>query len=74
MARETLDFTDRELYYVCLAFKNYLNDRETWISKSGAKIINSTIKKITNNGLKRKDPKKIIHPIYGFNDGDDLNG
>lgn len=68
MEREKIDFTDKELYYVALAFESHLNSRDTWISKSGAKVINSALKKITDNGLKRKNPKSIIHPIYGFKD------
>lgn len=68
MEREKLDFTDKELYYVALAFESYLNSRDTYISKKGAKIINSVIKKIIDNGMKRKDPKTILHPILNFNE------
>jgi hypothetical protein len=64
--REPLDFTDKELYYISLAFESYLCNKNTWISKSGAKIINKTIKKIIDNGLKRKDPKSILHSILDF--------
>ena len=66
MEREKIDFTDKELYYVALAFESHLNSRDTWISKGGAKVINNAIKKITENGLKRKNPKSILHPIYQF--------
>ena len=66
MEREKIDFTDKELYYVALAFESHLNSRDTWISKGGAKVINNAIKKITENGLKRKTPKSILHPIYQF--------
>ena len=45
MEREKIDFTDKELYYVALAFESYLNSRETWVSKGGTKVINSTLKK-----------------------------
>jgi len=68
MERDKIDFTDKELYYVALAFQSHLQSRETWISKGGAKVINSALKKITDNGLKRKNPKSILHPIYGFGD------
>ena len=68
MGREKIDFTDKELYYVALAFESHLNSRDTWISKGGAKVINNAIKKITENGLKRKNPKSILHPIYQFED------
>jgi len=54
MEREKIDFTDKELYYVALAFESHLNSRDTWISKGGAKVINNAIKKITENGLKGK--------------------
>lgn len=70
MEREKIDFTDKELYYVALAFESHLNSKDTWISKSGAKVINSALKKITDNGLKRKNPKSILHPIYGFKDNE----
>ena len=68
MKREKIDFTDKELYYITLAFESHLNSRDTWISKGGAKVINSALKKIINNGLKRKNPKSILHPIMNFND------
>ena len=68
MEREKIDFTDKELYYVALAFQSYLESKETWISKSGAKIINSVLQKIVDNGMKRKNPKSILHPIYRFED------
>jgi len=66
MKRNTIDFTDKELYYVALAFESHLNSRDTWINEKDAKMINSVIKKIIENGLKRKNPKSIIHPIYKF--------
>ena len=66
MSREKLDFTDRELNILALSIESYLNNRETWISAGKAKVINSTIEKITSNGLKRKNPEKIISPIYTF--------
>lgn len=69
MEREKIDFTDKELYYVALAFESHLNSRDTWISKSGAKVINSTLQKIVDNGMKRKNPKSILHPVLKFNDG-----
>lgn len=71
MKREKLDFTDRELYYISLAFQTHLNSRDTWISKGGARVINSALKKIVDNGMKRKDPKSILHPIYKFKDEND---
>lgn len=64
MKREKIDFTDKELYYVSLAFETYLNSRDTWISVGGAKVINSVLKKIVDNGLKRKKPESILHPIW----------
>lgn len=61
-------FTDKELYYVALAFESHLNSRDTWINEESAKVINSAIKKIIDNGMKRKNPKSILHPIIQFND------
>jgi len=68
MEREKIDFTDKELYYVALAFESHLNSRETWISKGDAKVINSALQKIVDNGMKRKNPKSILHPIQRFDD------
>jgi hypothetical protein len=66
MEREKLDFTDKELYYIALAFESYLMDRDTWISKSGAMVINNTLRKIIDNGMKRKNPKSILYPIINL--------
>ena len=66
MERKKIDFTDNELYYVALAFESYLNDRNTYISKGGAKVINAAITKIVDNGLTRKNPESILHPIKSF--------
>jgi len=65
MKREPIDLTDDELYSVCLAIKSHLNSRDTYMGKKGARNFNSLIKKLTDNGLKRKD-KTRIHPIYTF--------
>ena len=65
MSRE-IDFTDKELYYIALSIESHINSRDTWISKGGARVINSAIKKIVDNGMKRKNPKKILHPIKHF--------
>jgi hypothetical protein len=64
--RKKIDFTDKELYRVSLAFESYLNNRDTWISKGGAMVINNTLKKIIDNGMQRKNPKSILHPIKEF--------
>ena len=66
--REQLDFTDNELYYISLAFESFLNDRNTWLGIKGTRIVNSTLTKITQNGLKRKNYKKILAPIHKFED------
>ena len=66
MKREKIDFTDKELYFVALAFSSYLNDRDTWISKGNAIVINHAIKKITVNGMGRKDYENILQPIWNF--------
>nr|AKH46766.1 hypothetical protein [uncultured marine virus] len=68
MKREKIDFTDKELYRVALAFESYLYDRNTWYNRGGAMVINNALKKIRENGLKRKNPKSILHPIMEFND------
>ncbi len=68
MKREKIDFTDKELYYIALSIKSHLSSRETYFSPNGARVFNSAVKKILNNGLKRKDPKSILHPIMKFDD------
>ena len=64
--RNKLNFTDRELYSISLAIESHLNSRDTYMSKGGAKVFNSVIKKICDEGMKRKDPKSILHPIFKF--------
>lgn len=66
--KRNIDFTDKELYYVALSLRCYLNDRDTWIGKGGAKILNSVLKKVRESGMKRKNPKSILHPIKNFDD------
>ena len=68
MEREKIDFTDKELYYVALAFESHINSRDTYIGKNDAKIIKRTLQKIIDNGMKRKNPKSILHPIINFDD------
>ena len=66
MKREKIDFTDKELYYVALAFDSYIYSRDSWITKGGARVINNAIKKIIDNGMKRKNHKSILRPIFNF--------
>lgn len=66
MKRQPLDLTDAELYRLSLALASYINNRDTWLSKSGARITNNLIKKVCNNGLTRKKPEDVISPIYDF--------
>ena len=66
--RDTLDFTDKELYHIMLAFSSYLSDRDTWISKGGARVINNAIGKITENAMKRKNFKSILSPLIDFDE------
>jgi hypothetical protein len=66
MKREKLDFTDKELTYMCLALSKYIGSRDTWFSKGSAIIVNNTIKKIYENGMKRKNKEKILYPLVNF--------
>ena len=68
MARNKIDFTDKELYCVALAIKSNLQSRETYWTKQSAANFNRMIKKIIDEGLKRKDPKYILHPIVDFDE------
>lgn len=63
---KSIYFTDKELYYVALAFESHLNSRDTWTSSQGAKIISNTLKKIEKSGMVRGNPKSILHPIIDF--------
>jgi hypothetical protein len=64
--RNTFDFTDKELYSISLAIKTHLNSRETWMSKGNAKVFNTVINKIINEGNKRNNPRDILHPLVNF--------
>ena len=66
--QEKIDFTDKELYFIALAIESHLCSRETYFSKGGARVFNNVIKKIIDNGLKRKNPRSILHPIMNFED------
>lgn len=69
--RDELDLTDKELYSVALAIKSHLSSRDTWMSKGNIRVFNSLMKKICENGMKRKDPESILHPIVKFKEDDD---
>ena len=69
--RDKLDLTDRELYSLALAMKSQLISRETWMSRGNATVFNSLIKKVCENGMKRKDPESILHPIMEFKEEGD---
>jgi len=66
MEREKIDFTDNELKIVAEALDTYINDNDTWFGKKKVRIVNNVIKKVCNNGLKRKNKEKIIYPIFNF--------
>ena len=68
MEREKIDFTDKELYCVVLAIESHLYSRESYFTKKSAAMFNRMIKKVVDNGLKRKNPKSILHPIMNFDD------
>jgi hypothetical protein len=68
MARNKIDFTDKELYCVALAIESHLNSRETFFTKQSAANFNRMIKKVVNEGMQRKNPKSILHPIQEFED------
>lgn len=68
MTRNKIDLTDKELYCVALAIQSHLESRETYFSKQSAANFNRMVKKIINEGMERKDPKSILHPIVNFDD------
>lgn len=70
--RKPIDFTDRELECVCRAFKGFL-ESDQWVSANFAKMINKTIAKITTNGMERKNPERIIYPVYNFSEDEGEN-
>lgn len=68
MARNKIDLTDKELYCVALAIQSHIQSRETYWTKQSAANFNRMSKKIIEEGLKRKDPESILHPILNFDD------
>ena len=66
MKRDKIDFTDNELRIICSAIDKYVYSRDSFFTQSSANITNSVIKKLIDNGMKRKNPEKIIYPIYNF--------
>ena len=67
MKREKLDFTDRELNQVALAFSAYINERGLYVTKGKAKVINSAMQKVIDNGMARKNRESILYPLVEFN-------
>lgn len=68
MVRDKIDFTDKELYYIALAIESHLSSKETYFTKKSANVFNKMVKKVIVAGLKRKNPKSILHPIMKFDD------
>lgn len=66
MKRENIDFTDRELYYIATGLGLLLSERNSYHSRGTARILNSVINKVVNNGMKRKSKKKILSPLIDF--------
>ena len=68
MTRNKIDLTDKELYCVALAIQSHLESRETYWTKQSAANFNRMLKKIIKEGMERKDPKSILHPIVEFDE------
>ena len=68
MARNKIDFTDKELYCVALAISSHINSRDTYWTKQSAADFNRMLKKVIAEGMERKNPKSILHPIVEFED------
>jgi hypothetical protein len=66
--RDKIDFTDKELYYLALSLESHINSRDTFWTKKSKMIFHKLAKKIILEGMKRKDPKSILHPIVDFTD------
>lgn len=63
-----INLSDKELYCVALAIETHINARETYWTTKSANNFNRMVKKIIEEGMKRKDPKSILHPILNFNE------
>ena len=63
-----MDFTDKELYCVALAISTHLSSRETHWTKNSAANFKRMLEKVIAEGMERKDPKSILHPIVDFED------
>jgi hypothetical protein len=66
MERNKIDFTDKELYCVALAIESHLNNRDNYWTKQSLANFNRMFKKITTEGLNRKNSKYILEPIIKF--------
>ena len=66
MKRDKLDFSDNELRVVCTAIESYVNTRNRYFSTKSSRITNSVIRKLIDNGMKRKNPERIINNIRYF--------
>ena len=66
MARNKLDFTDRELRIIASALSCYLYSRETFFTKGSAMVFNHTSAKIIKEGMQRKNPRSILYPLVNF--------
>jgi len=67
MKRKTIDFTDKELYYVALAFQSHINDRDFYTNKGGRRVITNAMQKVIDNGFTRTNHKSILAPLVQFN-------
>ena len=68
MARNKIDFRDKELYCVALALSTHISSREIYWTKKSAANFKRMLKKVIAEGMERKDPKSILHPIVEFED------
>ena len=68
MARNKIDLTDKELYYVALSIESHINSRDTFWTKQSLVNFNRMFKKVVSEGMARKNPKSILHPIIKFKD------
>ena len=66
MKREKIDFTDNELNFIARALQSYINVGDFYMTKSTNRILKSTMQKVIDNGMKRKQAKRILSPLVEF--------
>lgn len=69
MAKNNVNLTDNDLYCIALSIESHINHKDTFFTKKSAARFNRMINKVIKEGMSRKNPKAILHPIMNFDEG-----